>query len=270
MRQLFPSDVPNPDPGSAYDRLEMAPHPGTSPFVYINMVSSVDGRIQIDGRAAGIGSRTDKRLMLGLRGQADCIVHGSATIQAEETFSVLPDDLVALRVARGQHPQPYWAFATASGHVNTESRYFRQESARPIAFVAQNTPLDRREVLSKSTKVVIAGNDRPDPATMLVILRDRFGCARILVEGGPSLNAAMIRTDRVSDLFLTIAPLLIAGDGRTIMHGPSFPRIALPRMTLVSLFEHNSELFARYRFANAPRNEHAGVIESLPTRNPPV
>ena len=251
MRQLFPTDGTINNPERAYDRLDLAASTEPGPYVYINMVCSLDGRVQLNGRAAGIGSRIDQRLLLGLRGQADCILHGAATVQAEESFTVIPDELVALRVARGQQPQPLWAFATASGNVKMESRLFREATPRPIAFVAQNTPSDKRETLAQSTTVIVAGDDRPDPSTMLALLRDRFGCRRVLVEGGPTLNDAMIRTLQVSDLFLTIAPLLLGGDGRTIVSGPAYPRDALPRMTMLSLLEHNSELFARYRFKNA-------------------
>lgn len=251
MRQLFPADRTIDEPERAYDSLELGPSSDSKGYVYINMVSSLDGRIQLNGRAAGIGSKIDKRLMLGLRSQADCILHGSATVQAEESFAIIPDDLVALRIARGQRAQPLWAFATASGDVKTEGRHFREANPRPIAFVAKSTPPQKRDFLAASTNVVIAGEDRPDPSTMLNILRDQFGCTRVLVEGGPTLNDAMIRTGQVSDLFLTIAPLLLAGNGRTIVNGPAYQRDDLPRTTVVSLFEHKSELFVRYRFESS-------------------
>ena len=167
MRQLFPTDETINNPERAYDRLDLAASTEPGPYVYINMVCSLDGRVQLNGRAAGIGSRIDQRLLLGLRSQADCILNGAATVQAEESFTVIPDELVALRVARGQQPQPLWAFATASGDVKMESRLFREATPRPIAFVAQGTPLAKQETLAQSTTVVVAGVDRPEGSSRM-------------------------------------------------------------------------------------------------------
>jgi riboflavin biosynthesis pyrimidine reductase len=49
------------------------------------------------------------------------------------------------------------------------------------------------------------------------------------------------------ELFLTLAPTLLAGDGLPIVAGPLFPPELRPRLELISLFEHQDELFLRYQ-----------------------
>jgi len=47
--------------------------PPDRPLVAINMVTSIDGRAQIDGAAEGLGSRADRRLMRLYRAAFDAV-----------------------------------------------------------------------------------------------------------------------------------------------------------------------------------------------------
>lgn len=88
---------------------------------------------------------------------------------------------------------------------------------------------------------------------MLRLLRTRYGCRRALSEGGPTFNAAVLRADVLDELFLTFAPKLVAGQGKTIVDGPQFPFKQWPLLELVTLYEQASELFFRYRVRHGAR-----------------
>jgi riboflavin biosynthesis pyrimidine reductase len=79
------------------------------------------------------------------------------------------------------------------------------------------------------------------------VIRDlaRRGARRILCEGGPTLNSALLSAGFVDDIYLTIAPKLAAGeDPLTIIKGP---RVEPMRpLELRSLVERDGELFLRY------------------------
>ena len=69
----------------------------------------------------------------------------------------------------------------------------------------------------------------------------------VLCEGGPQLNAGLLRAGVVDELFLTISPLLAAGDDpMTIVEGEAGTHVGLE---LVSVLEADSMLFLRYRVA---------------------
>ena len=69
----------------------------------MNMVMSADGKVVIEGTEAGIGSKTDQRLMRELRVNADAVLNGANTLRASGTSSRLGDEgLEELRIANGK------------------------------------------------------------------------------------------------------------------------------------------------------------------------
>jgi riboflavin biosynthesis pyrimidine reductase len=67
---------------------------------------------------------------------------------------------------------------------------------------------------------------------------------RILCEGGPTLNRALLEAELVDEIFLTIAPKILGGeDPLTIVKGASLGTIHLELRSLVEL---DGELFVKY------------------------
>ena len=62
MRQLYPTSAEMID-SPVYADLVLPAGPDDRPLVVLNMVSTVDGKVAVGGRAAGIGSHTDRLLM---------------------------------------------------------------------------------------------------------------------------------------------------------------------------------------------------------------
>ena len=248
MQQIFPEHRPVDDPLSIYDRVELPVRPDRA-YLYANMVSSVDGRVQLNGRAAGIGSPIDQKMMRRLRALADAVVNGAGTFDAEDVYAPIAPNLIDMRRARGQRDQPLWAVATGSGDVRLDADMFKKDGRRPIAFIAERTPKERRDELAKVAELVVCGDDHPEPRRMLEVLRRDHDCKHVLSEGGPVLNMANVRAGTLDELFLTFAPKLVAGEGKNIVEGEQFPADALPRLDPISIFEHEHELFFRYRLA---------------------
>ena len=89
-----------------YTTLELPPPPADRPYVLMNMVSSVDGKVVIEGTEQGLGSKVDQRLMRELRVNADMVINGASTLRASGSSPRLGDEaLEALRSAEGvRHP----------------------------------------------------------------------------------------------------------------------------------------------------------------------
>ena len=61
-----------------------APDPPTgSPRVRVNMVASVDGATSADGESRGLSGPADRRVFHRLRGLADAVLAGAATVRAD-------------------------------------------------------------------------------------------------------------------------------------------------------------------------------------------
>src|SRR5690348_7253977 len=83
------------------------PHADGAMFVRVNMISSLDGAISVEGRSGALGGPPDKQVFGVLRSWADGIVVGAGTMRAESYGPVLMDDAVQrMRCARGQAPVP--------------------------------------------------------------------------------------------------------------------------------------------------------------------
>ena len=61
--RLWPDPRPALPLDEAFSDLALPEPPADRPLVGVNMISSVDGRAQLDGLADGLGSREDRRLM---------------------------------------------------------------------------------------------------------------------------------------------------------------------------------------------------------------
>src|SRR5689334_3626352 len=81
--------------------------PPERPYLVLNMVATLDGRITIDGRSGPIGDDADKELFFALRCQADAVMVGGGTIRTERYGRILRKaERREKRVAEGLAPDP--------------------------------------------------------------------------------------------------------------------------------------------------------------------
>ena len=86
---------------------------------------------------------------------------------------------------------------------------------------------------------------------LLSLLRSKFKIKRLLVEGGPTVNHALISGGLIDELFITLSPKLLAGDpaaSPALLSGPKLtehPRDSRS-LNLLSAHAAGSEMFLRY------------------------
>jgi riboflavin-specific deaminase-like protein len=252
VRQLYPAQTQSDDdPGEPYAGLDLPEPPPDRPYLFVNMVSTVDGKISLGARAAGLGSRTDRRLMRQLRAHADAILYGAGSLRAEPVDPRIDRDLAAARVARGEPGQPLVVAVSASLALDPSLRFFVNGPDRTIVLTTSDAAARRGRDVARVATLVNVGDDRVDLAAALCELRQQWGVRRLLCEGGPSLNQQLLDLDVVDEVFWTIAPKLAGGSGPTMVGGGDPAAEIRARLDLVSLYEHESELFARYRVRRA-------------------
>jgi riboflavin biosynthesis pyrimidine reductase len=85
----------------------------------------------------------------------------------------------------------------------------------------------------------------------LALLAER-GIGSLLLEGGPTTNAAFLAADAIDELYWTIGARLLGTDALPMIAPiPNSPWADPPREArLVSLHRSGDELFLRYRLGN--------------------
>ena len=222
--------------------------PPDLPYLVLNMVSTLDGRIAVDGRSGPIGDEADRELFFGLRTQADAVMVGAGTVRTERYGRLLrKPELRERRVAEGLAPDPLAVVVSARLRLPADIPLLQDEHSTVAVLTAsgEELPATPAKVHYLRGPADIELELRP----LLERLRSEFGVRSILCEGGPSLNESLIAEGLVDELFLSLAPKLAGGPPLTLLTGDPLPEPL--DLELVWLLEHDGHLFARYRLQDA-------------------
>ena len=223
--------------------------PDGRPAVAINMVTSIDGRAQLDGTAEGLGSRADRRLMRLYRAAFDAVGSGAGTLRATGIWLRVGKDLAARRAAEGRPPNPIGVLIAGSEPVPTDASWFSGDEPR-ILVVGATNPVT---TAPSGTELLRAPDERPAPEWVLDRLAER-GVRSLLLEGGPSLDASFLAAGLIDEVCWTVGAILLGTDALPMIaaiEGGS-PYADEPRRgSLASVLRHEDELFLRYRFQRA-------------------
>ena len=234
-----------------YTRLSFPDPPADRPYVAINMVMSADGRTVVEGTERGLGSAEDQRLMRELRVHFDVVANGAATFRASGASARLGRaDLERWRRDRGMSASPISAVITASGDLPAGRRFFTDHSFDAVIYLSDAAPESaRRELESRGRPVVLVDASRA-VRSALSHMHKELGARRVLVEGGASLNGALVRAGLVDEFFLTVSPKIVGGEssvGAVSWNGAA-TRDGVRLLELVAAAPAPSgELFLRYR-----------------------
>ncbi len=217
-----------------YSSLDWPEPPADRPWLFINMVSTLDGKIisgDRDQPVGDLGSAMDHATMHWLEDQADAVLVGASTVRATPVFN---------------YPERLHRFcATASGKIEAGLDFFRRA---PEGRAWAATSRKGARLLPEAVAGAVFGEEEMDWAAFLGWCRSDLGIARMLCEGGGELNAALLAEDLVDELFLTLAPKIKGGrETPTLAEGEPFPRGELPEWRLASCVAVGSEVFLRYR-----------------------
>ncbi|MFF3753346.1 pyrimidine reductase family protein [Streptomyces sp. NPDC002018] len=220
---------------------------GARPWLRANMVSTLDGAAQHDGRSQTISSAADMRIFGALRGLADAVVVGAETVRLEEYRPARArEGFAARRAAAGQGPAPAIAVVSAGLDLDFSLPLFSEPTVPTLLVTGAGAPAARIRAAEKAGVEVLIAGEGPgaDPARLVRALAAR-GFVRLLTEGGPRLLGQFVAAGVLDELCLTVSPTLTAGYAQRIAGGPG-PGVP-ERFALVSLLEQDGYLFTRYR-----------------------
>lgn len=214
------------------------------PWVYVNMVSSIDGATALDGVSGALGGPGDRLVFSALRAQADVIVAGAETIRAEQYRPPQTDPgIQKQRLARGQSAKPLIVVVSGSASLTPDMRLFDDPSYVPLLVTGTQAAPERLEALEAKMRIIQQPNPKVDLGMMLDLLGSE-GHQRCLVEGGPSLNGQFVSQGLVDEWNMTLSPILASGDSSRPAHGPATKDGQ--RLDLVRLWHADGHLFGRW------------------------
>lgn len=225
-------------PEDLYTRIDFPPK-AHRPFVFMNMVATVDGKTLQGPRgstAGGLGSSTDQALMRRLQECADAVIVGAGTLRAGHV-------IYPLRLLR--------AVVTSTGDLPLENRFFTDEPRRVVVVAPESLASEKQDRLKKAgCHLVLAGQPSVDLRAAVGLLRERFGIQKLLLEGGATLNFSFVEAGLVDEVFLTVAPKIKGGASLpTVVDGPGLPGREVRLLRLLSVYRSGDELYLRYRMA---------------------
>jgi riboflavin-specific deaminase-like protein len=247
VRRLLPDAAPT-SANEAYADLGLLERAGglTRPYVVANMVATADGHGALGGRTRELSSPADRRLFHALRDQVDAVMAGTATIGIERYGPLIREpERRERRAARGLTPLPLAVTASRSLALPVTAPLFEDRESRVVVLAGSSG-----EPPETQAELIVERVPGPDERTLdllagMELLRARHGVRTLLLEGGPTLLGAALEAGLLDELLLAVSPMLIGGGAEPrIVEGPPLP--APVRLHLLSLFEDEDYLFARY------------------------
>jgi riboflavin biosynthesis pyrimidine reductase len=216
--------------------------PAERPYVLANMVGSADGRATVGGRSGGLGNEADRQLFHALREQVDAVLVGTGTLRAERYGPFIRDpERRARREAAGLAPNPIGCVATRSMMLPDDIALFEDPASTIAVYTSAHAePPDvaaRLEVTRLPAEMLTM-------TSALELLRADHGARSVLCEGGPTILGALLAEGLVDELFLSLAPRLVAGYGPSVVEGPELPEPA--ELDRAWVLESEGLLFLRY------------------------
>lgn len=191
------------------------------------MISSADGGSAIASGSGGLGNRDDHAVFGALREQANVVMVGISTVVSEHYHAPTAPDLQIFVIA--EEPD-----------VSGDPDLFA--SGRATIVLAE----DVGPVPEGVPSLRAGAGGQVDLRQVDALLAGKV----VVLEGGPTLAGSMLSLGLVDELFLTVAPRVIAGDSARVAHGlDADPR---PWELLHGFVDEQGFLFLRYARPLAP------------------
>jgi len=218
--ESYPRKIPLED---IYTHVEFPAGGRDRPYVYLNMVQTLDGQAVLYGTAYTIGTDVDHHLLRQLRVHADAVLCGAGTLRNDDVIITTHPPLQERRRQRGQSPNPLAVVVTSTCRFDPavfKKKFFTRTNFEKVIVTTRRAKLnDIGKVKRAGVDVAVVRADRSGEVHIPSLMRwfSKRGVQRLLCEGGPTLNVALARHSAVDELFMTTA-LRLGGD-------PDEPRI---------------------------------------------
>jgi riboflavin biosynthesis pyrimidine reductase len=219
-------------------------YPADRKWLLVNFVSSADGAVTLNGRAAGLSNEPDHKVLQLGSDLADVLLVGATTAMVEGFRGVQPGAETEQRRSRHKlAPIPPVAVVTTGRTLPAKAPVITEAEVPAIVLTCEAaSPDNRRAWTDAGADVAVVGDAAVEPAQAIDALVTR-GLRRIDCEGGPHLFGSLLAAGVVDELRLTVSPLLVSGSASRIAAGIGLDPVDLDLASAVSA---GSTLMLRY------------------------
>ncbi|WP_424357196.1 2,5-diamino-6-(ribosylamino)-4(3H)-pyrimidinone 5'-phosphate reductase [Methanocella sp. MCL-LM] len=192
------------------------------PYTFINSAMSADGKISTKKRKqVKISGKADFDRVDELRAGSDAVMVGIGTVLADDpSLTVKSEERRKRRSAGGKDENPARVVVDSQARTPVTADIFKKGTGKRIVVVSQAAPADRVEALREKAEIIVCGKEEVDLEQMSAELKKR-GISRLMIEGGATLNYAMVSRRLVDEISVFVGNLIIGGkEAPTFMDGP--------------------------------------------------
>ncbi len=187
------------------------------PFVALKMAMTLDGKIATrGGKSQWISGERSRNFVHHLRSMSDGVMVGINTVLQD-------DPQLTVRLEEETKRHPVRIIVDSRGRIPMESKVvLSAKETKTILATTDLAPPEKLEKLSSAGVEVLLlplKNNRVDLGSLISALGKKEICV-LLVEGGGTLNYALLEEGLLDKLYIFIAPLLFGGkDALTPVEG---------------------------------------------------
>lgn len=206
------------------------------PYVVVNVAMSADGKLSTrERRQVKISGRQDFSRVDRLKAGSDAVMVGIGTVLADDPSLTVKEDICREhRIQRGADVNPVRVVIDSNARIPADAKVLHKGEGKRVVVVSSRADPARIAVLEKLATVIVAGKDEVDLGEALEHL-GAMGIKRLMVEGGGTLIAGLIRAGLVDEIYTFVGNIIIGGkDAPTLADGEGYIRESeFTRLTLV-------------------------------------
>jgi len=205
------------------------------PSVVVNVAMSADGKLSTrERRQVKISGARDFARVDRLKADCDAVMVGIGTVLADDPSLTVKNPAYKLeRQNSGKPEHPVRVVIDSMARISLDASVLTKGEGLRVVAVSKRADPSKIETLQKKAKVIVAGDNEVDLVRVLDEL-GTIGIRRIMLEGGGTLIAGMIRADLVDEIYTFIGNIIIGGkDAPTLADGPGWTQeTEFARLTL--------------------------------------
>ncbi len=234
------------------------------PYVILNVAMTADGKTDTAARrGASISSSYDMERVDRLRAQCDAIMVGGRTLLGDDPrLTIKSEALRAERVGRGLEENPIKIGVVTDAAIRPDSRFLTAGPARIFIFsTCQTDAATLARLSAQGAKLFVTEGTRVDLKGALRRLK-QLGVERLLVEGGGTLNEALLKDDLVDEISIYVAPLIFGGaTAPTFVSGAGMDRDAAIPLNLTTIEKYTDGGFVLHYAVQSMKSNPDHIIK---------
>lgn len=191
------------------------------PYVILNAAMTLDGKIVTSKNSSNISGEEDLKRVHELRKSVDAIMVGIGTVLADDPR------LTVHKVDANPEDNPIRVVVDSKCRTPIAARITNKDARTIIAganeFKYDFMVSDRYDVLSKrGVEFFFSGDTKVDLTALMNHLASE-GIKTLMLEGGATLNFAMIEEGLIDEIRICVAPKVVGGvNAKTLFDGGGF------------------------------------------------